>query len=67
MHQTPVLMVQRAQGGRLRPECKEAELLRGGYGYTTEYPMARLYADVRVARIYGGANEIMKLIIARAL
>jgi acyl-CoA dehydrogenase len=39
----------------------------GGYGYMTEYPIARLYADARVARIYGGANEIMKLIVARAL
>ena len=41
--------------------------LFGGYGYMTEYPIARLYADGRVARIYGGANEIMKLIVARAL
>jgi acyl-CoA dehydrogenase len=32
-----------------------------------EYPIARLYADVRVGRIYGGANEVMKEIIARAL
>lgn len=41
--------------------------LFGGYGYMTEYPIARLFADARVSRIYGGANEIMKLIIARAL
>jgi acyl-CoA dehydrogenase len=41
--------------------------LFGGYGYMTEYPIARLFADARVARVYGGANEIMKLIIARAL
>jgi acyl-CoA dehydrogenase len=32
-----------------------------------EYPIARLYADARVQRIYGGASEIMKEIIARAL
>ena len=32
-----------------------------------EYPIARMYADVRVQRIYGGANEIMKEIIARSL
>jgi alkylation response protein AidB-like acyl-CoA dehydrogenase len=32
-----------------------------------EYPIARLYADARVSRIYGGTSEIMKLIIARAL
>jgi acyl-CoA dehydrogenase len=41
--------------------------LFGGYGYMTEYPIARLYADARVGRIYGGTSEIMKLIIARAL
>lgn len=41
--------------------------LFGGYGYMTEYPIARLFADARVSRVYGGANEIMKLIIARAL
>ncbi len=39
----------------------------GGYGYMNDYPIARLYADVRVSRIYGGANEVMKEIIARAL
>lgn len=41
--------------------------LFGGYGYMTEYPIARLFADARVARVYGGASEIMKLIIARSL
>jgi acyl-CoA dehydrogenase len=41
--------------------------LFGGYGYMTEYPIARLFADARAARVYGGANEIMKLIIARSL
>jgi acyl-CoA dehydrogenase len=45
-------------------ECLQ---LFGGYGYMTEYPIARLYADVRVGRIYGGANEVMKEVIARAL
>jgi acyl-CoA dehydrogenase len=39
----------------------------GGYGYMNEYPIARLYADVRVSRIYGGANEVMKEIIARSM
>ena len=41
--------------------------LFGGYGYMTEYPIARLFADSRALRIYGGANEIMKLIVARSL
>ena len=40
--------------------------LFGGYGYMREYPIARMYADARAQRIYGGANEIMKELIARA-
>jgi len=39
----------------------------GGYGYMDEYPISRMYADSRVQRIYGGSNEIMKLLIARSL
>ena len=39
----------------------------GGYGYMTEYPIARMYADARVGRIYGGSNEVMKELIARAM
>lgn len=45
-------------------ECLQ---LHGGYGYMLEYPIAQLYKDVRINRIYGGANEIMKLLIARSL
>jgi alkylation response protein AidB-like acyl-CoA dehydrogenase len=41
--------------------------LFGGYGYTTEYPIARAYADARVSTIYGGTSEIMKTIIAKDL
>jgi acyl-CoA dehydrogenase len=41
--------------------------LFGGYGYMLEYPIAQMYADARVQRIYGGANEIMKEIISRSL
>ena len=41
--------------------------LFGGYGYMNEYPIARLYADQRVGRIYGGSNEVMKELIARAM
>jgi len=50
--------------GRVVDECLQ---LHGGYGFMNEYPIARLYADVRVLRIYGGANEVMKEIIARAM
>ncbi len=51
-------------------QCKiidECVQLHGGYGYMDEYPIARMYADSRVQRIYGGANEIMKMLIARTL
>ena len=39
--------------------------LFGGYGYMSEYPIARAWADARVQRIYGGTTEIMKEIVAR--
>lgn len=45
-------------------ECVQ---LHGGYGYMWEYFVARAYADNRVARIYAGTNEIMKLLISRGL
>ncbi|TQE22792.1 acyl-CoA dehydrogenase family protein [Streptomyces ipomoeae] len=41
--------------------------LHGGYGYMLEYPIARIFADGRIQRIYGGANEVMKELIARSL
>lgn len=45
-------------------ECLQ---LHGGYGYMNEYPIARMYADSRVQKIYGGTNEIMKELISRSL
>jgi alkylation response protein AidB-like acyl-CoA dehydrogenase len=41
--------------------------LHGGYGYMSEYPIARAYTDARITRIYGGTTEIMKEIIGRSL
>ena len=41
--------------------------LHGGYGYIMEYPIARAFADARVHRIYGGTNEVMREIVARAV
>ena len=49
---------------RVADECLQ---LHGGWGYMWEYPVCRAFADSRVQRIYGGSNEIMKLIIARDL
>ena len=39
----------------------------GGWGYMDEYPISRMYTDSRVQRIYGGSNEIMRMLVARAL
>ena len=41
--------------------------LHGGYGYMTEYPIARAYIDTRIQTIYGGTTEIQKEIIGRML
>ena len=49
---------------RVVDECLQ---LFGGYGYTTEYMISRMYTDARIQRIYGGTNEIMKEVISRAL
>lgn len=51
-------------------QCKvmdECLQLFGGYGYMNEYPIARMFRDARVQRIYGGTNEIMKVLISRTL
>jgi acyl-CoA dehydrogenase len=45
-------------------ECLQ---LYGGYGYMQEYPISRLFIDSRIQKIYGGTNEIMKILIARSL
>jgi long-chain-acyl-CoA dehydrogenase len=51
-------------------QCKvmdECLQLFGGYGYMMEYPIAELYVDARVQRIYGGTNEIMKELASRSM
>jgi len=50
--------------GEVLDDCLQ---LHGGYGYMQEYDIAEMWADARVQRIYGGTNEIMKELIARAL
>ena len=49
---------------RVADQCLQ---LFGGYGYMDEYPISRLWRDARVQRIYGGANEVMREIVGRAL
>ena len=51
-------------------QCKTIDdclQLFGGYGYTTEYPISRYYADARIQRIYGGTSEIMRELVARSI
>ena len=50
--------------GRVTDACLQ---LFGGYGFMSEYPISRYWADARVQRIYGGTSEIMKEVIARSL
>jgi alkylation response protein AidB-like acyl-CoA dehydrogenase len=50
--------------GRVVDTCLQ---LHGGYGYMNEYPIARAFADSRVLRIYGGATEVLKEVVGRAL
>ena len=64
-----------ADAARVKLFCTEIQArvvdrclqLFGGYGYMMEYPIARLYTDARVARIYAGTSEVMKVIIAKSL
>lgn len=47
--------------------CSDAIQIHGGYGVTADFPVERIYRDVRVCQIYEGASEIQKLVIARAV
>jgi acyl-CoA dehydrogenase len=76
------LLVEHISGNNLPKECSMAKLWHtemaqrvidtclqffGGYGYMLEYPVARAYQDARVARIFAGSNEVMKIIIAKQM
>ncbi len=50
--------------GRVIDRCLQ---LHGGYGYMSEYPISRRYADARITRIYGGTTEIMKTVISKSI
>ncbi len=47
--------------------CSDAIQVHGGYGYVSDFPVERIYRDVRVCQIYEGASDIQKLVIGRAL
>jgi acyl-CoA dehydrogenase len=76
------LVAEHASGKYLVKECSMAKLWQtemgsevvdtclqffGGYGYMMEYPITRAYMDARVAKIFAGTNEIMKIIIAKQM
>ena len=47
--------------------CRECLQIFGGYGYLSDYPIERIYRDVRVTTIYEGSSDIQKIIIAKSL
>ncbi len=47
--------------------CSDAIQVHGGYGYVSDFPVERIYRDVRVCQIYEGTSDIQKIIITRAL
>jgi len=47
--------------------CSDAIQIHGGYGYVSDFPVERIYRDVRVCQIYEGANDIQRTVIARAI
>ena len=47
--------------------CSDALQIHGGYGYVDDFPVERIYRDVRVCQIYEGTSDIQRLIIARKL
>jgi butyryl-CoA dehydrogenase len=47
--------------------CSDAIQIHGGYGYVSDFPVERLWRDVRVTKIYEGANDIQRLVIGRSL
>ena len=47
--------------------CSDAIQIHGGYGYLQDFPVERIYRDVRVCQIYEGTNDIQRLIIARKI
>jgi butyryl-CoA dehydrogenase len=47
--------------------CSAALQVHGGYGYLSDFPVERIYRDVRVCQIYEGTSDIQKILIARGL
>jgi alkylation response protein AidB-like acyl-CoA dehydrogenase len=47
--------------------CSDAIQIHGGYGYMSDYPVERIYRDVRICQIYEGTSDVQRMVIARNL
>jgi hypothetical protein len=47
--------------------CSAAVQVHGGYGYVNDFPVERIYRDVRVCQIYEGTSDVQRMLIARQL
>jgi hypothetical protein len=47
--------------------CSDAIQIHGGYGYMSDYPVERIYRDVRICQIYEGTSDVQRIVIARSL
>ena len=47
--------------------CSDAIQIHGGYGYMADYPVERIYRDVRICQIYEGTSDVQRIVIARNL
>jgi hypothetical protein len=47
--------------------CSDALQIHGGYGYLSDFPVERIYRDVRICKIYEGTSDIQRMVIGRAL
>ena len=47
--------------------CSQAIQIHGGYGYLSDYPVERIYRDVRVCQIYEGTSDVQRMVISRAI
>jgi alkylation response protein AidB-like acyl-CoA dehydrogenase len=47
--------------------CSAALQIHGGYGYMSDFPVERIYRDVRICQIYEGTSDVQKMVIARNL
>ena len=64
---TPMRRLAKLSGETAEAVCSAAIQTLGGYGYVNDFPLERIYRDVRVCQIYEGTSDVQKIIIQRAL